>query len=106
MMSETEDAEILEQEIKLWLQNKGLSYASYLKLPKNYQNMLYNSVCTPNQLISDRQRRELYRLLCKAESVVAGREAINPVDAMKDENLRDFFSPLTTIEKITYFDKF
>ncbi len=103
-MSEHDDKEKSEREVRLWLRIRGFSYERYLKLSTHLKSVLRNLICTPTQTTSYSQRRDLYRRLCSPD--MAGREAIDPLDSMTDEQRKKFFSPLTPSEKRSYFDKF
>ncbi len=93
-MSKHKDTEKLEQEVSPWLKKRGIPQENYRKLPFNYKILLHDLVCTQAYPSSPLQRRDLYRRLC-SPGVIAGRESIDPVDTMTDEDLRTFFSPLT-----------
>jgi len=103
--SRVEYTERREQEVRLWLRIRGLSYERYLKLSTHLKSVLRNLICTPTQPTSYSQRRDLYRSFCSPGSI-AGRDSIDPVDSMTDEQRKKFFSPLTPSEKRSYFDKF
>ena len=99
-MSDQEHNEESEQEVRLWLRIRGFSYERYLKLSTHRKSVLRNLICTPTKTTTYEQRKDLSREL------VAGREAIDPLDSMTDEQRKKFFSPLTPSEKRSYFDKF
>lgn len=90
-MSEYDDKKKREQEVRIWLENRGFLYERYENLSAYCKTLLHNSICTPTQTVSPEQRRKLYRALCAPE---AGRDYTDPVDSKTDEELRTFFSPL------------
>lgn len=103
-LSGYEEMDRFEQEVRQWLERRGISFQSYETLPIQNKIVLRNLVCTSTQPTTDRQRRELYRKLCL--SGIAGRESIDPTDFMPDKELNKFFSPLSPSEKLSYFEKF
>jgi len=101
-MSEHDNKEKCEQEVRLWLRIRGFSYERYLKLSTHLKSVLRNLVGRPTRPTTHRERQDLYKELCLSE----GRESIDPLDSMTDEQRKQFFSPLTPSEKRSYFDKF
>lgn len=92
-MIKREDMEELEQQVRMWLKSRGIPFRRYENLQAHDKFVLRSLVCIPAQLTTPGERRSLYRKLCMPE-IVAGRDAIDPVDSMTDEALRDFFSSL------------
>ena len=103
-MSEHDDKGKFNQEVRLWLRIRGFSDKRYLKLSTHLKSVLRNLICIPTKTTTYEQRKDLYRKLCLPD--MAGREAIDPLDSMTDEQRKKFFSPLTPSEKRSYFDKF
>ena len=96
-MSEHDDKEKCEQEVRLWLEKRGFPYERYVNLPTSHKIVLHNCVCTPTQPTSYSQRRDLYRRLCSP----TGRESIDPVDSTTDEQRKKFLSPLSSSETLS-----
>jgi len=93
-MSKHGDMEAIERQIRLWLEKRGIPQQRYENLQPFDKDVLHNLVCTPTHPTTYNQRRDLYRKLCLPESMVAGRNSIDPLDFIPDEELRKFFSPL------------
>ena len=102
-MSEHEDREQFEQEVRLWLDSRDFPDELCVNLPTYYKSLLHKLVCSPTQPVSDSQRRDLYRKLCSPGSR-AGRDSADPVDSMTDEQLRAFFSPPYPRQSIFHVD--
>jgi len=92
-MLKHEDVEALEQQIRPWLEKMGITQQSYMNLLSYDKNLLHDVICGRIRP-SARQRRDLYRKLCSPETI-AGRDSMDPVDSMTDDDLTDFFRPLT-----------
>ena len=106
-MSDQEGMREFEQEVLLWLRIRlGVPYERYLKLSTHLKSVLRNLICTPTKTTTYEQRKDLYRELCLPDSIVAGREAIDPLDSMKDEQRKKFFSPLTPSERLHDLEKY
>jgi len=92
-MSQNEE-ERLKRHVRPWLEKREIPQQNYRNLPAYYKGLLHKQVCTPTHPTTYAERRDLYRKLCSPAGI-AGRDSINPVDSMTDEDLRTFFSPLT-----------
>ena len=101
-MPEYEEMKECEQGVRLWLRVREIPYERYANLMPSDKIVLHNLVCKPTHLTSYTQREELYRKLCLS----GGRETSHPSYFMTDEELREFFSPLTSSEKLHYLEKF
>jgi len=99
-VSKREGMEALEGQIRLWLEKRIIPQQRYMNLPPSDKDVLQNLVCTPTHPTTYNQRRDLYRKLCLPESMVAGRNSIDPLDFMPDEELKKFFMPLTPGERL------
>jgi len=104
-MSKHEDMEALERQIRPWLEKRRIPRQRYENLQPFDKDMLQKMVCMPTRPTTYNQRRDLYQKLCLPESI-AGRESIDPVDFMPDEELRKFFSPLTPSERLSDLYKY
>ena len=105
-MSEHEGTENCEQEVRLWLEKKGIPYERYMNLSAFNKIVLRNQVCKPTRPTTHAQRRELYKKLFLPDRIIAGRKSIDPLDFVPDEELKKVFSPLTPGEKLPYLYKF
>ena len=85
------DDKTMVSEVGLWLMKKGIPYQRYDNLSAYLKGVLRNLVCRPTRPTTHRERQDLYKELCLPK----GRESIDPLDSMTDEQLRTFFSPLT-----------
>ncbi len=79
-------------ELCLWLDTHEIPYETYHNLTDVQREVLRNCVCTPTHAVSDRQRANLYNVLCSQD--IAGRNSGGISDCMTDEERRDFFSPV------------
>ena len=104
-MSGHGDMEALELDVRLWLEKNRIPERIYEKLSSYHKDALHKQIYQPTGLVTDRERRDLYRKLCSPAGI-AGRNSINPVDYMTDEDLRKFFSPLTPSDWHDYLSKF
>lgn len=103
-MLRREDDETREREVSPWLEKKRIPYERYRNLPTHNKVVLCNLVCTPTRRTTYSERRDLYKKLCLPD--IAGRESIDPVDFMPDEELKKFFTPLAPSETLSYLEKF
>jgi len=99
-----EGEEILEQQVRLWMDKNGIPYQRYWNLSNHYKVVLHNLVCIPTRPTTHHQRRELYEKLCLPD--LAGKHAIDPVDFMPDEKRQEFFMPVPPSEDLDYQEKF
>ena len=104
-MTRRKEDEKRQREIRLWLEKKPIPYQRYRNLPNDLKDVLCSLVCIPTHLTSPLQRRKLYKKLCLPD-IVAGRDSIDPVDFMPDEELKKFFTPLAPSETLSYLEKF
>jgi len=104
-MSEHKDTEKYEQEVRLWLEKRGIPHERYMNLPTSNKVVLHDSVCPPTRPTTYAQREELYRKLCLPESR-AGIKSPHPGGFTTDEGRQRLFSPLTPSEKLDYLEKF
>ena len=103
-MTRRKDDEKREREVRLWLEKKRIPYQRYRNLPNHFKDVLRNLICIPTRTTSPHQRRELYKKLCLAD--VGGRDSIDPVEFVPDEELEKFFAPLAPSETLSYLEKF
>ena len=103
-MTRSMDDEKREREVRQWLEKKGIPYQRYRNLSNHFKDVLRSQICIPTRTTSPLQRRELYKKLCLPD--IAGRDSIDPVQFMPDEEREKFFSPLTPSEKLHYLEKF
>lgn len=95
------------QYIRLWLGIRlgvrGIELTSiYDKLPKHIKDILHSCICVPVQTTTHRQREDLLKALQNA----AGRDTLDPLDHMTDEERDRFLSPPTEKEIEDYLSKF
>lgn len=98
-----EDMKATERQVRLWLANRRFSPQDYRNLSSYHKDLLHKLVCTPTHPTTYAERRDLYRKLC-SRGGMAGRDSIDPVDSMTDEDLRTFFSPLTPSQGVFWDD--
>ena len=103
-MLRRKDDEKPEREVSLWLEKKGIPYQRYTKLPTHNKVVLRNLICTPNRLTTCSQRKDLYKNLCLSN--IAGRESVDPLDFMPDEELKKFFTQVAPSETLSYWQKY
>lgn len=103
-MTRRKEDEKREREVRRWLEKKRIPYQRYRNLPTHLKVVLHNLICIPTRTTSSHQRRELYKELCLPDT--GGRDSINPVDFMPDEELEKFFTPLAPSETLSYLEKF
>ena len=96
--------ETIHRHIRSWLKKNEIPYQRYKNLSNHYKVVLRNLVCTPTHPTTYNQRRELYKRLCL--SYIGGRESIDPVDFMPDDELSKFFTPVAPSETLSYLEKF
>ena len=96
-MSRLEDSETIEQEVNLWLEKRAVPQENYQRLSDHQKNLI-RGVCTGTQTLTYSERRDLYRRL-NSPNTIAGRDSIDPVDKMADEELRTFFLRLTESQR-------
>jgi len=94
-----EEMEACERQVRLWLEKRRIPQQRHENLQPSLKDVLRNLVCVPTRPTTYNQRRDLYQKLRLPESI-AGRDSIDPVDFMPDEELRKFFSPLTPGESL------
>lgn len=97
------DDETLEREVSPWLEKKGIPYQRYRNLPTHDKVVLRNLVCIPTRPTTYSERQDLYKALCLPD----GGRYIHPDDLVPpDEELREFFSPLSSSETLTDLYKY
>ena len=103
-MGKHEDEEVVELQVRLWLEKKGVPQRHYTNLTSPYKDQLHSRVCTQTHQSSDAQLRTLYRKLHISESRGAGSSG-DAVDSMTNEELKNFFSPVPH-DELPYLYKF
>jgi len=95
------------QDIRYWLAIKlgvrGIRLTSiYDKLPKHIKDILHKCICVPVQTTTHRQREDLLKALQNS----AGRDTLDPLYHMPDEECDRLLSPPTEKEKEDYLSEF
>ena len=102
-MLRRKDDEKPERGVSLWLKRKKISFRRYRNLSAYLKSVLRNLVCIPTRTTSPTQRKDLWKELCLPD---IGRY-LNPDDFVPpDEELRKFFSPLSSSETLTDLYKY
>ena len=96
--------EIVKPEIEIWLKQKGISLKRYDNLTRNEKTTLKNLVCIPTGPTSPKQRINLYKKLCLPE--LGGRDSLDPVDFVPDEQITNFFKPVSPSETLSNLEKY
>ena len=103
-MTRRKEDEKRQREVRLWLGKKQIPYQRYRNLPNDLKDVLCSLVCIPTHLTSPLQRRKLYKKLCYPD--IGGRDSVDPVDFMPQEQIDKFFEPLAPSETLSYLEKF
>ena len=103
-MLRRKDDEALERAVSLWLEKKEIPYQSYRNLPTHNKVVLRNLICIPPRPTTYSQRKDLYKKLCSPN--IGGKKSIDPVDPMTDEQRKEFFSPLSSSETLSDWEKY
>lgn len=90
--SKCETKEKLDNGIQRWLEEYGVPPERYYKLDAHFKVLLQNLVSPPKFETSDTELRGLYKQLFPLASR-NGTYSINPIDSIKNEDLKIFFPP-------------
>lgn len=98
------DDKTVVSEVGLWLMKKVIPYQRYDNLSAYLKGVLRNLVCIPTRPTTARERKDLYKNICLLD--MAGRDSIDPLDFMPDEELGKFFTPLAPSETLSDWEKY
>ena len=106
-MLEQDDVEAIEREVRLWFKKRKIPPRAYMKLPLSDKVLLCGQVCGRTHA-DEWQLRDLYRklLLFQMRGAKAYSTEVNLITDKTDEELREFFSPLSPSERLSYFEMF
>ncbi len=102
--SKHEDMEALERQVNPWLMKKGIPYQRYDNLSAYLKVVLRNLVCIPTRLTTYTERVDLWKKLCLPDILRGGIDLDDFVPP--DEQLQEFFSPLTPSETLPHWKMF
>ena len=107
-ISNHKDMQILKQELRPWLEKRGISPQAFDSLPVSQKIWLHGAAYAGNLSLSDAQRRTLYQNLgLGAERTEKGGQ-IGPaaVESIEYEDLKEFLSPLPLSERLPSLYKY
>jgi len=101
-ISNHKDMQILRQELRPWLEQRGISLQAFDNLPVSQKNLLHGAAYAGNLSPSDAQFRTLYQNLGLGGRRTWKGEQIGPaaVESIEHEDLKEFFRPLPPSERL------
>ena len=103
-ISNHQDVETLKQQLRPWLEKKGISLQTLDNLPLNQKIWLHGAAYTGTLSLSDSQRRTLYQNLVPGKRRTGkgkgGQIGPAAVESITYEELKEFFTPLAPSKRL------
>ena len=101
-ISNHEDMQVLKQELRPWLEKRGISLQAFDNLPVSQRICLHRAAYAGNLSPSDAQLRTLYQDLGLGGRRTWKGKQIGPaaIESIEHEDLKEFFRPLSPGERL------